>query len=92
MIRKVGTAAANGEKQVSGSERNYQRPYGFGVFGTQTRKSSYYEKDLEQSINTHTLTEALLEMGNGFSFMPDKTYLTRKMMSFVDLVFYNRLL
>ena len=56
------------------------------------RKSSYYEKDLESAIITH-LTEFLLEMGNGFSFVArQKRILLEDDEFFADLVLYNRLL
>lgn len=56
------------------------------------RESSYYEKDLESAIITH-LTEFLLEMGKGFSFVArQKRLLLEEDEFFADLVFYNRLL
>lgn len=56
------------------------------------RESSYYEKDLESAIITH-LTEFLLEMGKGFSFVArQKRILLEDSEFFADLVFYNRLL
>ena len=56
------------------------------------RKASYYEKDLESAIITH-LTEFLLEMGNGFSFVArQKRVLLEDDEFFADLVLYNRLL
>lgn len=56
------------------------------------RESSYYEKDLEAAIITH-LTEFLLEMGKGFSFIArQKRILLEDDEFFADLVFYNRLL
>ena len=56
------------------------------------RKASYYEKDLESAIITH-LTEFLLEMGNGFSFVArQKRILLEDDEFFADLVLYNRLL
>ena len=56
------------------------------------RESSYYEKDLESAIISH-LTEFLLEMGKGFSFVArQKRILLEDDEFFVDLVFYNRLL
>ena len=56
------------------------------------RESSYYEKDLEAAIITH-LTEFLLEMGKGFSFVArQKRILLEDDEFFADLVFYNRLL
>ena len=56
------------------------------------REASYYEKDLEGAIISH-LTEFLLEMGNGFSFVArQKRLLLEDDEFFADLVFYNRLL
>ena len=56
------------------------------------RESSYYENDLESAIITH-LTEFLLEMGKGFSFVArQKRLLIEDDEFFADLVFYNRLL
>ncbi len=56
------------------------------------RENSYYEKDLESAIITH-LTEFLLEMGKGFSFVArQKRILLEDDEFFADLVFYNRLL
>jgi len=56
------------------------------------RKSSYYEKDLESTIISH-LTDFLLEMGNGFSFVArQKRILLEDDEFFADLVLYNRLL
>ena len=56
------------------------------------KKSSYYEKDLEQAIITN-LQDFLLELGNGFSFVARQKRLHVDGDDFfVDLVFYNRLL
>ena len=56
------------------------------------REASYYEKDLESAIISH-LTEFLLEMGKGFSFVArQKRILLEDDEFFADLVFYNRLL
>ena len=56
------------------------------------RENSYYEKDLESAIITH-LTDFLLEMGKGFSFVArQKRLLIQDDEFFADLVFYNRLL
>ncbi len=55
-------------------------------------KPSYYEKDFESTIITH-ITDFLLEMGNGFTFVArQKRILLEDDEFFVDLVFYNRLL
>ena len=56
------------------------------------RKSEYYEKDLEGLIIGH-ITDFLLEMGRGFSFVArQKRILLEDDEFFIDLVFYNRLL
>ena len=56
------------------------------------RETSYYEKDLESAIITH-LTEFLLEMGKGFSFVArQKRILLEDDEFFADLILYNRLL
>ncbi len=56
------------------------------------KKSSYYEKDLEQAIISN-LQEFLLELGNGFSFVSRQQRLHIDGDDFyTDLVFYNRLL
>lgn len=56
------------------------------------REASYYEKDLEGAIITH-LTEFLLEMGKGFSFVArQKRIMLEDDEFYADLVLYNRLL
>lgn len=56
------------------------------------RKAEYYEKDLESAIISH-LTDFILELGNGFSFVArQKRILLEDDEFFIDLVFYNRLL
>lgn len=56
------------------------------------RNPSYYEKDLESTIITH-ITDFLLEMGNGFTFVArQKRILLEDDEFFADLVLYNRLL
>ena len=55
-------------------------------------KTAYYEKDLESAIISH-ITDFLLEMGKGFSFVArQKRLLLEDDEFFADLVFYNRLL
>lgn len=55
------------------------------------RRPSYYEKDLESAIIDH-LTEFLLEMGKGFSFVArQRRIMLEDDEFFVDLVLYNRL-
>lgn len=55
-------------------------------------EASYYEKDLESAIIKH-LTEFMLEIGKGFSFVArQKRILLEDDEFFVDLVLYNRLL
>ena len=54
--------------------------------------ASYYEKDLESAIISH-LTDFLLEMGKGFSFVArQKRIMLEDDEFFIDLVLYNRLL
>ena len=56
------------------------------------RHSEYYEKELETAILTH-ITEFLLEMGKGFSFVArQKRILLEDDEFFIDLVLYNRIL
>lgn len=56
------------------------------------RKAYYYEKDMESAIISH-ITDFLLEMGKGFSFVArQKRILLEDDEFFADLVFYNRLL
>ena len=55
-------------------------------------ETSYYEKDLESAIISH-LTDFLLEMGKGFSFVArQKRIMLEDDEFFIDLVLYNRLL
>jgi predicted nuclease of restriction endonuclease-like (RecB) superfamily len=54
--------------------------------------ASYYERDLEKALITN-LSEFLLELGNGFTFVArQKRILLEDDEFFADLVFYNRLL
>lgn len=56
------------------------------------RKASYYEHDLESAIISH-ISDFLLEMGKGFSFVArQKRILIEDDEFFADLVFYNRIL
>jgi len=56
------------------------------------RKAQYYENDIEKAILSH-ITDFLLEMGKGFSFVArQKRILLEEDEFFVDLVLYNRLL
>lgn len=56
------------------------------------RKAEYYEKDFENAIISH-ISDFLLEMGKGFSFVArQKCILIEDDEFFIDLVFYNRLL
>lgn len=55
-------------------------------------KLSYFEKDLEDAIKLH-LTEFMLELGKGFTFVDrQKRIMLDDDEFFIDLVFYNRLL
>lgn len=56
------------------------------------RCAEYYEKDIETAILTH-ITDFLLEMGKGFSFVArQKRILLEDDEFYIDLVLYNRLL
>ena len=56
------------------------------------KKSSYYERDIENEIISH-LSEFLLEMGKGFTFVArQKRILLEDDEFFADLVLYNRIL
>lgn len=56
------------------------------------REAAYYEKDLESALLSH-ITEFLLELGKGFSFVArQKRILLEDDEFFADLVCYNRLL
>lgn len=56
------------------------------------QEACYYEKDLESAIISH-LTDFLLEMGKGFSFVArQKRIMLEDDEFFIDLVLYNRLL
>ena len=55
-------------------------------------RSEYYERDLENVLISH-LTEFLLELGNGFTFVVrQRRIMLEDDEFFIDLVFYNRLL
>ncbi len=59
---------------------------------TAREKAEYYEKDFESAIISH-ITDFLLEMGKGFSFVArQKRILIEDDEFFIDMVFYNRLL
>ena len=65
--RKNVLAVARNEKQPSDAKEIIKDPMYLEFLGLK-RKSSYYERDLENAIITH-LQEFLLELGNGFSFV-----------------------
>jgi predicted nuclease of restriction endonuclease-like (RecB) superfamily len=84
-------AVAKNEKLPSDAKEIIKDPMYLEFMGLK-REASYYEKDLEQAIITH-LQDFLLEIGNGFSFVPrQKRIHIEGDEFFVDLVFYNRLL
>jgi predicted nuclease of restriction endonuclease-like (RecB) superfamily len=84
-------AVAKNEKQPFDAREIIKDPMVLEFLGLKS-ESSYYEKDLEQSIITH-LQDFLLEMGNGFSFVARQKRIHLEGDDFfVDLVFYNRLL
>ncbi len=56
------------------------------------RNPAFYESDLEGAIISH-ITEFLLELGKGFSFVArQKRIMLEDDEFFIDLVLYNRLL
>ena len=84
-------AVAKNEKQPSDAKEIIKDPMVLEFLNLK-RESSYYEKDLEQSIITN-LQDFLLELGNGFSFVARQKRIHLDGDDFfVDLVFYNRLL
>ena len=89
--RKDVLAVARNEKLPSDAREIIKDPM-FLEFLDLKREASYYERDLESSIITH-LQDFLLELGNGFAFVArQKRIHIEGDDSFVDLVFYNRLL
>ncbi len=84
-------AVARNERQPSDAKDIIKDPMVLEFLDLK-RESSYYEKDLEQSIITN-LQDFLLELGNGFSFVARQKRIHLDGDDFfVDLVFYNRLL
>jgi predicted nuclease of restriction endonuclease-like (RecB) superfamily len=84
-------AVARNERQPSDAKEIIKDPMVLEFLDLK-RESSYYEKDLEQSIITN-LQDFLLELGNGFSFVARQKRIHLDGDDFfVDLVFYNRLL
>ena len=84
-------AVARNERQPSDAKDIIKDPMVLEFLNLK-RESSYYEKDLEQSIITN-LQDFLLELGNGFSFVARQKRIHLDGDDFfVDLVFYNRLL
>jgi predicted nuclease of restriction endonuclease-like (RecB) superfamily len=84
-------AVARSERQPSDAKEIIKDPMVLEFLDLK-RESSYYEKDLEQSIITN-LQDFLLELGNGFSFVARQKRIHLDGDDFfVDLVFYNRLL
>jgi predicted nuclease of restriction endonuclease-like (RecB) superfamily len=84
-------AVARSERQPSDAKDIIKDPMVLEFLDLK-RESSYYEKDLEQSIITN-LQDFLLELGNGFSFVARQKRIHLDGDDFfVDLVFYNRLL
>jgi predicted nuclease of restriction endonuclease-like (RecB) superfamily len=84
-------AVARNERQPSDAKDIIKDPMVLEFLDLK-RESSYYERDLEQSIITN-LQDFLLELGNGFSFVARQKRIHLDGDDFfVDLVFYNRLL
>lgn len=84
-------AVARNERMPERPEEIIKDPMVLEFLGLE-RKAHYYEHDLESSIISH-ITDFLLEMGKGFSFVArQKRILIEDDEYFADLVFYNRLL
>ncbi len=84
-------AVARGERQPESPMEIIKDPMFLEFLGLE-HQPSYYEKDMEAAIISH-LTDFLLEMGKGFSFVArQKRFLVEDDEYFIDLVFYNRLL
>lgn len=84
-------AVARKEKTPETPQEIIKNPMVLEFLGLK-RKAEYYEKDIESAIITH-ITDFLLEMGKGFSFVArQKRILLEDDEFFIDLVLYNRLL
>ena len=84
-------ALARNERQPESPTEIIKDPMVLEFLGLEKRPE-YYEKDLESAIISH-ITDFLLEMGKGFSFVArQKRLLIEDDEYFADLVFYNRLL
>lgn len=84
-------AVAHNQKRPESPQEVIKDPMVLEFLGLE-RKAAYYEKDLESAIISH-ITDFLLEMGKGFSFVArQKRLLVEDDEYFADLVFYNRLL
>lgn len=84
-------AVARGERMPDSPVEIIKDPMYLEFLGLEC-KPLYYEKDLESSIISH-ITEFMLEMGKGFSFVArQQRILIEEDEFFADLVFYNRLL
>lgn len=84
-------AVARGERLPESPTEIIKDPMVLEFLGLE-RKAAYYEHDFESAIITH-ITDFLLEMGKGFSFVArQKRILIEDDEYFADLVFYNRLL
>ena len=84
-------AVARKEKLPESPQEIIKNPMFLEFLGLE-RKAAYYEKDLESQLISH-ITDFLLELGKGFSFVArQKRILIEDDEYFADLVFYNRLL
>lgn len=84
-------AVARKERVPEKPQEIFKEPMVLEFLGLEHRPQ-YYERDLETAIITH-ITDFLLELGKGFSFVArQKRILLEDDEFFVDLVFYNRLL
>lgn len=84
-------AVARRERIPQSPSEIIKDPMYLEFFGLE-RKAAYYEHDPESAIITH-ITDFLLELGKGFSFVArQKRILIEDDEYFADLVFYNRIL
>lgn len=84
-------AVARGEKRPENPQEIIKDPMVLEFLGLKSYPE-YYEKELEGALLKH-ITDFLLELGNGFTFVArQKRILIEDDEFFADLVFYNRLL
>lgn len=89
--KKSVMAVAKDEQRPTDAKEIIKDPMVLEFLGLEKR-SSYYEKDLEQALISN-LQAFLLELGNGFSFISRQQRIEIEGDDFfIDLIFYNRLL